>query len=65
MNVPNGETELETGAAAPGSAGIFTAVATELTAGAITPLYKAGHAPIANLSNSICYTRTGCQNPAV
>ena len=37
----------------------------ELAAEAITPIYKAGHAPIANLNNSTCYTRTGWQNPVI
>jgi hypothetical protein len=63
--VANGETEFDAGAAPPGIAGIFTNVATELAAGAITSLYKAGYAPIANLSNSICYTPGYRQNSAV
>ncbi len=65
IKVANGETEFDAGAPAPGIAGIFTATATELAAEAITPIYKAGHAPIANLNNSTCYTRTGWQNPVI
>jgi hypothetical protein len=63
--VANGEPALDVGAAPPGIAGIFTNVATELAAGAITPLYEAGHAPIANLGDSICYTPGRRQNSAV
>jgi hypothetical protein len=57
--VANVEPAFDAGAALTGIAGFFTNVATELAAGAITSLCNAGHAPIANLSNSICYALIG------